>query len=100
MIPFSAIRIFREIGDAAMVMALEQIEAIEEKNLLHAQIYTILGRYDEAEQMYLDSSRPIEALNMRRDLLEWPKALVLAETMDPKEIPFLSKEYAQELELT
>ncbi|CAO4369481.1 unnamed protein product [Caenorhabditis nigoni] len=83
-----------------MVMALEQIEAIEEKNLLHAQIYTILGRYDEAEQMYLDSSRPIEALNMRRDLLEWPKALVLAETMDPKEIPFLSKEYAQELELT
>lgn len=37
---------------------------------------------------------------MRRDLLEWPKALVLAETMNPKEIPYLSKEYAQELELT
>ncbi|KAF1762111.1 hypothetical protein GCK72_010373 [Caenorhabditis remanei] len=95
-----AIRIFREIEDAAMVAALEQIETIEEKNLLHAQIYTILSRYDDAEQLYLDSSRPIEALNMRRDLLEWPKALVLAETMDPKEIPFLSKEYAQELELT
>uniref|UniRef100_A0A8R1DX62 WD repeat-containing protein 19 n=1 Tax=Caenorhabditis japonica TaxID=281687 RepID=A0A8R1DX62_CAEJA len=37
---------------------------------------------------------------MRRDLLNWPKALVLAEKMDVKEIPFLSKEYAQELELT
>uniref|UniRef100_A0A1I7TM25 TPR_REGION domain-containing protein n=1 Tax=Caenorhabditis tropicalis TaxID=1561998 RepID=A0A1I7TM25_9PELO len=79
-----------------MVTALEQIETIEEKNLLHAQIYTILSRYDDAERLYLDSSKPIEALNMRRDLLEWPKALVLAETMDPKEIPFLSKEYAQE----
>ncbi|CAI2349776.1 unnamed protein product [Caenorhabditis sp. 36 PRJEB53466] len=95
-----AIRIFRELGDAAMVFALEQIENVEEKSLLHAQLYTILGRYDEAEPLYLDSSRPIEALNMRRDLLEWPKALVLAETMNPKEIPFLSKEYAQELELT
>ena len=41
-----------------------------------------------------------QIIQMRRDLLEWPKALVLAETMDPKEIPFLSKEYAQELELT
>ncbi|CAI9647951.1 WD repeat-containing protein dyf-2 [Caenorhabditis elegans] len=95
-----AIKIFREIGDAAMVTALELIETIEEKNLLHAQIYTILSRYDDAEQLYLESSRPMEALNMRRDLLEWPKALVLAETMNPKEIPYLSKEYAQELELT
>lgn len=47
-----------------MVTALELIETIEEKNLLHAQIYTILSRYDDAEQLYLESSRPMEALNV------------------------------------
>ncbi|CAI5446232.1 unnamed protein product [Caenorhabditis angaria] len=94
-----AIRIFRHIGDVAMVNALEQLEHLEEKNLLSAQVAIILGRYDEAEQLFMLSSRPNEALNMRRDLLEWPKALVLAEKMAPEEIPYISKEYAQQLEL-
>ncbi|CAB3401707.1 unnamed protein product [Caenorhabditis bovis] len=95
----TAIRIFRHIGDVAMVYALEQIEHIEEKNLLSAQVAVILGRYDEAENLFLLSSQPNEALNMRRDLLEWDHALVLAEKMDLSQIPYLSKEYAQKLEL-
>lgn len=37
---------------------------------------------------------------MRRDLLHWEKALQLAEHLDPQQMPFISKEYAQQLEFT
>ena len=37
---------------------------------------------------------------MRRDLLHWDKALNLASRLAPEEIPYISKEYAQQLEFT
>ena len=37
---------------------------------------------------------------MRRDLLQWDQALHLANKLAPKEIPYISKEYAQQLEFT
>ena len=37
---------------------------------------------------------------MRRDLLHWEKALLLANRLAPDQIPFISKEYAQQLEFT
>jgi hypothetical protein len=43
---------------------------------------------------------PVEALNMRRDLLQWDQALHLANKLAPQEIPYISKEYAQQLEFT
>jgi len=33
-------------------------------------------------------------------LLHWDQALNLAETLAPNQIPFISKEYAQQLEFT
>ncbi|VDP16148.1 unnamed protein product [Heligmosomoides polygyrus] len=94
----SALRIFRHIGDVSMGLALESIVAIEEKTLLAAYVSMLLGRYDQAEQLFLKSTRPIEALAMRRDLLDWSKALALAEQLSPTEIPYISREYAQQLE--
>lgn len=35
---------------------------------------------------------------MRRDLLHWDKSLQLANRLAPDQIPFISKEYAQQLE--
>lgn len=93
-----ALRIFRHIGDVSMGLALESIVAIEEKTLLAAYVSMLLGRYDQAEQLFLKSTRPIEALAMRRDLLDWSKALALAEQLSPTEIPYISREYAQQLE--
>lgn len=58
----SALRIFRHIGDVSMGLALESIVAIEEKTLLAAYVSMLLGRYDQAEQLFLKSTRPIEAL--------------------------------------
>ena len=37
---------------------------------------------------------------MRRDLLHWDSALQLAKALAPDQIPFISKEYAQQLEFT
>ena len=37
---------------------------------------------------------------MRRDLLHWDSALQLAKALAPDQIPYISKEYAQQLEFT
>lgn len=37
---------------------------------------------------------------MRRDLLNWDQALELAKSLAPDQIPFISREYAQQLEFT
>ena len=37
---------------------------------------------------------------MRRDLLHWDGALQLAKALAPDQIPYISKEYAQQLEFT
>ncbi|EPB70184.1 hypothetical protein ANCCEY_10738, partial [Ancylostoma ceylanicum] len=58
-----ALRIFRHIGDVSMGLALEAIVAIEEKTLLAAHVAMLLGRYDQAEQLFLKSSQPKEALS-------------------------------------
>ncbi len=38
----------------------------------------VLGDYDGAQALYLQSGSPAEALHMRRDLLHWDQALHLA----------------------
>ena len=37
---------------------------------------------------------------MRRDLLHWDSALQLAKALAPEQIPYISREYAQQLEFT
>lgn len=37
---------------------------------------------------------------MRRDLLQWDQALHLAKTLAPEQIPYISREFAQQLEFT
>uniref|UniRef100_A0A0N5AB45 TPR_REGION domain-containing protein n=1 Tax=Syphacia muris TaxID=451379 RepID=A0A0N5AB45_9BILA len=85
-----------------MVWALEKISTIEERKLLFGHIALILRYYDAAEANFLDSSQPVNALNvicdqMRRDLMQWKRALELAERLDPKQLSFIALEYAQQL---
>lgn len=37
-------------------------------------------------------------MQMRRDLLHWDQALQLAKILSPDQIPYISKEYAYQLE--
>merc|ERR1719400_2949049 len=93
-------RIYRHLGDIGMVWSLNEIRTIEDKKLLSGHVAMILGDYNLAANLYLQSGSPVEALNMRRDLLQWDQALHLANKLAPQEIPYISKEYAQQLEFT
>ena len=100
-----AMRVYRQLGDAGMVMALQVNEIatnilfllhsnpsllyllqeciyIEDKNLLAGKISMLFGDYNRAQDLYLASSRPSAALDMRRDLLQWDQALKLAQVLE------------------
>ncbi|KAJ8599437.1 hypothetical protein CTAYLR_008001 [Chrysophaeum taylorii] len=93
-----AIRVYRQLGDAGMVVGLERIVHCEDKNLLAGHILLLFSNYGAAQDLFLSSSRPVTALEMRRDLLHWDQALKLAHTLDPDQEPYISVEYAQQLE--
>jgi len=93
-----ALRVYRELGDAGMVMALQKIRDVEDKNLLAGHVALLFAEYSQAQELFLTSSRPVTALEMRRDLLHWEHALRLAERAAPEQVPELSVEYAKQLE--
>lgn len=83
-----------------MALAIEDIMDIDDLKLLAGYIAMFLNDFDHAQQWFLKSSRPEAALEMRRDLLQWDHALQLAKKMAPEQIPYISREYAQQLEFT
>lgn len=85
-------------GDPAAASALSSIEHIEDSSLLSGHVALVLGDNLLAEKMFLASSEPVQALQMQRDLLKWEEAMTLAKKFAPEEIPFISREYAQQLE--
>ncbi|XP_004681546.2 PREDICTED: WD repeat-containing protein 19 [Condylura cristata] len=93
-----AIRVYRAVGNVGMVMSLEQIKGIEDYNLLAGHLAMFTNDFNLAQELYLASSCPVAALEMRRDLLHWDSALQLAKRLAPDQIPFISKEYAIQLE--
>ncbi|MCJ8749256.1 hypothetical protein PDJAM_G00174210 [Pangasius djambal] len=93
-----AIRVYRSMGNVGMVLSLEDIKGIEDQNLLAGHLAMFCNDYNQAQDLYLASSYPMAALEMRRDLQHWDSALQLAKRLHPDEIPFISKEYAIQLE--
>ncbi|XP_037103187.1 WD repeat-containing protein 19 [Syngnathus acus] len=93
-----AIHFYRMSGNVGMVMSLQAIQGIEDNNLLAGHLAMFLEDFCLAQDLYLASSCPIAALEMRRDLLHWDSALKLAKGLAEDQIPFLSKEYAVHLE--
>lgn len=95
---FTAIKVFRFIGNAAMVSALKSISYIEDINFLSGFCAMLLDKSDKAKSFFAKSTKPQEALDLCRDLLQWEQAMVLAETLAPEQIPVIAREYAQQLE--
>uniref|UniRef100_A0A3Q3N032 WD repeat-containing protein 19 n=1 Tax=Mastacembelus armatus TaxID=205130 RepID=A0A3Q3N032_9TELE len=93
-----AIQVYRMSGNVGMVLSLQGILGIEDVNLLAGHLAMFLGDYNLAQDLYLSSNCPISALEMRRDLLQWDSALMLAKRLAEDQIPFISKEYAVHLE--
>uniref|UniRef100_A0A4W6BS64 WD repeat domain 19 n=1 Tax=Lates calcarifer TaxID=8187 RepID=A0A4W6BS64_LATCA len=93
-----AIQVYRMSGNVGMVLSLQSIQGTEDMNLLAGHLAMFLGDYNLAQDLYLSSNCPIAALEMRRDLLHWDSALMLAKRLSEDQIPFISKEYAVHLE--
>ncbi|XP_037327609.2 WD repeat-containing protein 19 isoform X1 [Pungitius pungitius] len=93
-----AIQVFRMSSNVGMVLSLQGIQRIEDMNLRAGHLAMFLGDYNLAQDLYLSSGCPIAALEMRRDLLQWDSALMLAKRLAEDQIPFISKEYAVHLE--
>jgi WD repeat-containing protein 19 len=51
------------------------------------------------QELFLKSSAPRAALEMRVDLKHWQEALRLAQQMDPEAVPVICKEQAQMMEV-
>ncbi|KAF7280794.1 hypothetical protein GWI33_005520 [Rhynchophorus ferrugineus] len=94
----TAIEIYKEIEDVAMVLSLENILDIDDWKLLFGYVAMFLNEYDRAQSWFLTSNQPTAALEMRRDLLQWEAALELANKLAPDQIAMISREYAQQLE--
>jgi hypothetical protein len=62
--------LLRQTGDIGLVWSLNEIKDVEDKKLLSGHVAMILGDFDLAQNLYLQSGSPVEALNMRRDLLQ------------------------------
>ncbi|EPY29840.1 WDcontaining protein 19 [Angomonas deanei] len=93
-----AIRVYRQLAQPNLVLFLEKIRHIHEKNLLIGHVSMIMGYYKEAQTAFLRSTQPLCALDMRRDFMQWEPALQLAKELAPAQLPIISKQYAQHLE--
>ncbi|KAI9344181.1 hypothetical protein DFJ73DRAFT_840418 [Zopfochytrium polystomum] len=70
----------------------------EDKLSLAGHICVIFGDFEKAQDLFLRSSDPVAALEMRRDLMQWDQALKLAERLAPEQVTFVAREYATRLE--
>ena len=92
---------FRQAQDPGMELSLEALRGCEDRSLLAARVMVLLGRDSGAAQdLFLRSSQPLAALEMRVDLKQWQQALALAQQLDPGSIAGICKEHAAMLEMT
>lgn len=78
---------YRQLGNAGMVQALEDLENVEEKQLLAGHVAVILGETEKARDLFLSSLSPEAALDLHCDLLQWDRALELAPQLAPHRMP-------------
>ncbi|XP_018332353.1 WD repeat-containing protein 19 isoform X2 [Agrilus planipennis] len=93
-----ALLAYKELRNVAMVYSLEQITNIEDTNLLAGYCSMYLKDYSKAQKWFLNSHYPQASLQMQRDLLQWDHALELSKKLAPDQLPFISREYAHQLE--
>lgn len=95
----TAVAAYRQAGDSSMVLALEMVQHLEDCNLRAGHVLVLLGtNYDAAQELFLRSSDPKAALEMRKDLRHWEQALKLAEQLDPQSLGLVMAQYGMVLE--
>lgn len=67
----------------SMVLTIQEFFHENERSLLTGNIAMVLGKYDIAQEHYLKSSEPLNALEMRSDIQDWLIASTLAKKIAP-----------------
>jgi WD repeat-containing protein 19 len=61
-----AVRAYRELGEAASVLALEPLISVDDRNLIAGHLCLMAGQHQDAQTWFLESTNPHAALDMRR----------------------------------
>jgi hypothetical protein len=80
------------------VAALGRLQYIEDRALLSGHVCLLRGDVARAQELFLQSSNPLAALDMRCDLLHWDDALSLAGKLAPTRVPAIAAKCAQQCE--
>lgn len=94
-----AIRIYRGFGDASLVMTLERINKEDDLKLICGNVCLLFQDFGRAEEYFLHSTKPLEALLMYEDVRMYKDAIRLAERLDPTLLASLSSMYGGDLEI-
>lgn len=89
-----AMKAYVAVNDIGMVYSIRRAMKNNDYNQCCGNVAVILGEFDLAEQRYLEAGLRIPALQMRRDLQEWDKALEMAQKFAPHLVADVSREYA------
>jgi WD repeat-containing protein 19 len=89
---------YRQAPAPGMVLFLERIQAVEDKQLLSGHVAGLLGHFHKARDYFLQSCCPEAALDMHCDFLQWEQALSLAQTLAPQRLPEIFLKSAVALE--
>jgi WD repeat-containing protein 19 len=94
----AAIRFYQKVQNAGMVLNLMELIKEEDIFYLRGSCSVLLRNFDVAQKAFLQSSEPIAALELRRDLQHWEESLSLANRLAPERIPEIAREYAAQQE--
>jgi len=89
---------YRQAPAPGMVLYLDRIQTIEDKQLLSGHVAGLLGRFNKAREYFLQSCMPEAALDMHCDFLQWDQALSLAQSLAPHRLPEIFLKSALQLE--
>ncbi|OMJ78816.1 hypothetical protein SteCoe_21300 [Stentor coeruleus] len=91
-------RAYQLSKNVGMVYSIRAIKEESEKNILLGYVAMILHQHDLAQELFLKSSQPILALEMRCDLQDWLIAMQLSRNVAPHMEPVICKNLAGQLE--
>mmetsp|Transcript_45688 Transcript_45688/g.108618 ORF Transcript_45688/g.108618 Transcript_45688/m.108618 type:complete len:1374 (-) Transcript_45688:21-4142(-) len=89
---------YRQAPAAGMVMYLDRIQTVEDKQLLSGHVSALFGDFAKAKEYFLQSCCPETALDMHCDFLQWDQALQLAQTLAPHRLSDIYLKSAMQLE--
>lgn len=78
---------YRQAPAPGMVLYLEKLQTVEDKQLLSGHVASLFGKFKEAREYFLQSCCPEAALDMHCDFQQWEQALSLAQSLAPHKLP-------------